>query len=346
MPTIEYAELVQFTQQVIASAGTPADAAQGIAEALVEANLRGHDSHGVLRLPWYIQAIDDGIIKADAQPFVAKRQGAIAKVDGALGWGQLGARLATQTAIEIADTHCIGAVALQNGNHIGRVGEYVERIAAAGKIGIAFCNAGPAVAPFGGHDRIMGTNPFAWAAPRGDNQPPLVLDFATSIVAEGKLRVARTKGELLPHDGMIYNAEGQPSIDPADFYEGGTLLTFGLHKGSGLSLMIEALARGLCGVDPAYTHPHGHNGTIIIAFQVSAFADEEEYFGSVERLSSQVNQLTPNPGVEKVLLPGQPELISRETRLRDGIPIPQLLWDDLVALGARWNITLNPISLA
>ncbi len=238
----------------------------------------------------------------------------------------------------------MGAVTIVNGNHIGRVGEYVETIARTGKIGIAVCNAGPAVAPFGGYERLMGTNPLAWAAPGGPGQPPLVLDFATSIVAEGKLRVARSKGETLP-DTLVFDSSGQPSYDPSAFYDGGALRTFGLHKGSGLSLMIELLARGLCGVDPTVPGEHGHNGTLILALQIPAFAPEQQFEGAADRLRAQVGALSPVAGVERVLLPGEPELISRERRLREGIPLPQSLWDELSELAARWNVAFRFIPL-
>lgn len=339
MPTITYADLLRVTQEIIEAAGTARENALGIGEALVEANLRGHDSHGVLRLPWYIQAIERGEISATALPEVIARRGATAQVDGKFGWGQLAARLATKTAIELAGEYNIGLVGIVRGQHIGRVGEYVETIANAGMIGIAFCNAGAAVAPYGGYERLLGTNPLAWAVPRGNGQPPMVLDFATSIVAEGKLRVTRSKGEMLAHDGLIYDTTGKPSIDPADFYEGGALRTFGLHKGSGLSVMIELLARGLCGVDPTLEGPNGHNGTLIIAFQIPAFAPTEQFESAVSRFQAQVDGMKPLEGVERVLMPGDPELISRENRLRDGIPLPQSLWDELSELAARYNVS-------
>src|SRR4051812_36400888 len=195
MPIVTHESLRRICRAVAEAAGTPADIALVVSESLVDANLAGHDSHGMLRLPWYINSIRQGSLRADARAFVASRRGATAIVDGALGWGQPAARLAAATAIEIATESGIGAVTIVSCNHIGRVGDYVAAIARAGKIGMAWCNAGPAVAPYGGYQRIMGTNPFAWAAPREAGQPPLVLDFATSYVAEGKLRVARAKGE-------------------------------------------------------------------------------------------------------------------------------------------------------
>jgi LDH2 family malate/lactate/ureidoglycolate dehydrogenase len=339
MPTIDHRNLRRMTQAIIEAVDTPRANAQTIADALVEANLMGHDSHGVLRLPWYIDAVRRGVILADAKPQVVARHGATAKVDGALGWGQIAAHFATQTAISLASEHGVGAVSIVNCNHIGRVGEYVGLIASAGMIGIAMCNAGPAVAPYGGYQRVMGTNPLAWATPRGPDQPPLVLDFATSIVAEGKLRVARSKGEQLP-PGLIVDAAGQPSRDPADFYAGGALQTFGLHKGSGISLMIELLGRGLCGVDPGLPGHHGHNGTLILALHIASFAPEQQFLDAATRLQAQVGGLSPAAGVDCVLLPGEPEQLSRQRRMSEGIPIPQSTWDEILALAAEWNIAV------
>jgi uncharacterized oxidoreductase len=339
MPTIDHQSLRRVTQAIIEAVGTPHADAQAIGDSLVEANLMGHDSHGVLRLPWYIDSVRRGTILPGASPRLLARHGATAQVDGALGWGQTAARFATQTAIEIAAEQGVGAVSIVNGNHIGRVGEYVEIIARAGMIGIAMCNAGPAVAPYGGYHRVMGTNPLAWAAPRGPGQTPLVLDFATSIVAEGKLRVARSKGEQLP-PGLIVDTAGRPSHDPADFYNGGALQTFGLHKGSGISVMIELLGRGLAGIDPTVPGHRGHNGTLILALHIPSFAPEQQFLDAGTRLVEQIADLPPAASFDNVLLPGEPEQHNRRRRMSEGIPIPQPIWDEIAAVAAEWNVAI------
>ena len=159
--------------------GTPPDIAQAVTESFVEANLAGHDSHGMLRLPWYVRSIREGTIHPDARAAVIRRSGATAVVDGALGWGQPAARLAAQTAVELAAESGVGAVTIVNCNHIGRLGEYVASMARAGMIGIALCNSSPVVAAYGGYRPVLGTNPLAWAAPRGGGHPPVVLDVRT-----------------------------------------------------------------------------------------------------------------------------------------------------------------------
>jgi uncharacterized oxidoreductase len=338
MPIVAHESLRRICQQVAEAVGTPTDIALAVTESLVEANLAGHDSHGVLRLPWYVQSIRRGTIRADAQPSVITRSGATAVVDGRLGWGQPAARLAAQTAIDLAAESGVGAVTIVNGNHIGRVGEYVAMIARASMIGIATCNASPVVAPYGGYRPVMGTNPFALAAPRGPGQPPLVLDFATSIVAEGKLRVARAKGEFLP-PGLIVDATGAPSHDPADFYAGGALQTFGLHKGSGLSVMIELLARGLAGVDFALPEHRGHNGTLMLALRIGSFAPEAQFVSAAERLCAQIGMSPAAAGFDAVLLPGEPELRMRELRVVEGIPLAQSTWDEIAALAAELGVS-------
>jgi LDH2 family malate/lactate/ureidoglycolate dehydrogenase len=339
MPNVDYQTLLRIIQAIVKAAGTPPAGAQAVAESLVGANLKGHDSHGVIRLSLYLDFVREGSVQPAAVPRVAARQGATAQVDGMLGWGQPAARLATQTAIELAREYGIGAVSCINTNHIGRVGEYVETIAAAGMIGIAMCNAGPAVAPYGGYQRVMGTNPFAWAAPGGTGLPPLVLDFATAGVAEGKLRVARTKGELVA-EGLVVDAAGRPSRDPADFYAGGALRTFGLHKGSGMSVLIELMARGLCNVDPTWSSNVEQNGTLIMALNTPFFAPAEQFAGAAERLRAQASGLLPAAGFEAVLLPGDPERLAAQERLEHGIPVPQPVWDEILAHAARSDVVV------
>lgn len=325
-----------LTEGLVAALGTPADLAQIVAEGLVEANLAGHDSHGVLRLPWYARQIRDGRIRPAARPELLSVSGATARVDGHLGWGPPAAWLATEAALDRARACGVGAATLLRGNHIGRVGAYVERLARAGMVGMALCNASPAVAPFGGTGRLLGTNPFAMAAP-GD--PPMVLDFATSAVAEGKLRVAVAAGQQVG-PGLLRDAAGRPTQDPRDFYAGGALETFGLHKGSGMSVMIELLARGLAGVDHTAPEPGGFNGTLILALDVGSFVPPELFVAAAERLAAQVAARPPIEGVGRVLLPGEPERLVRKQRLAEGIPLAEPIWAELCQLARELGVAV------
>lgn len=337
MPTIPAPRLRALAEELIAALGTPADLAAIVADSLVEANLAGHDSHGVLRLPWYARQVREGQVRPAERPRLLGVSGAAARVDGRLGWGAPAARLAAETAIAAARAQGAAAASIVNCNHIGRVGAYVLQIARAGMVGLALCNASRAVAPFGGHGRLMGTNPFAMAAPGGPGDEPLVLDFATSGVAEGKLRVARARGEQVA-PGLLRDAAGQATQDPAAFYAGGALETFGLHKGSGMSLMIELLARGLGGADPTLEGPRGFNGTLIMALDIAAFAPAEQFAGAAGRLAAEAHATPPLPGVARVLLPGEPERISRAARLAAGVPIPDATWAELAELAGELGL--------
>ena len=209
----------------------------------MEANVAGHDSHGVLRLPAYVEFVERGDVDPTAEPALVFERGAVARIDGRRGWGQLAGQLAAATVVRLTRAHGVGVVAVDRCGHVGRLGEYVETLAAAGFVGHALCNAEPAVAPPGTAVRALGTNPVAWAVPRAGGEPVLV-DFATAELAEGKLQVAVSRGEQLTVPAVV-DAAGRPSLDPADFYAGGALVPFGGHKGYALSVVAELLGRGL-----------------------------------------------------------------------------------------------------
>ena len=193
--------------------GAPAATARAVAASLALSNLVGHDSHGIVRLLQYSDWVKKGQIRPDAEATVASKRGAVATVDGAWGFGQPAAQMATALASQLASANGVAAVAISACNHVGRLGEYVATIADQGQMGLAFCNSGPVVAPFGGAGRVMGTNPFAWSAPLPDG--PVVLDFATAKIAEGKVKIALAEGHKVP-PGSIIDSEGRPSTDPED----------------------------------------------------------------------------------------------------------------------------------
>jgi LDH2 family malate/lactate/ureidoglycolate dehydrogenase len=248
--------------------------------------------------------------------------------------------LATRTAIDCARDHGLGAAVVHRSYHIGRVAPYVESVAREGMIGQAMANAAPAVAPFGGRSRVMGTNPMAWAVPRAVDAPPICLDVATAGVAEGKLRVARARGFPVPA-GNIVDREGRPTTEPGDFYAGGALLPFGGHKGSGFSLLAQFIGRGLAQMDPSgYDGPRGVNGPFILAIDISRFTDLERFRAEVEAQCAAVTDCLPAEGVEAVLLPGQPELAMRASRERDGVPIADSTWRELQTLARDHEVAL------
>jgi LDH2 family malate/lactate/ureidoglycolate dehydrogenase len=340
MPIFSAEALCRVAQTILQAVGTPSDIAQTVGDSLVQANLVGHDSHGVIRLEQYAQFVRQGYVLPMARPVTNMRGRANAQVDAAHGWGQPAAQLAVRTAIALATENGVGGVTIVRCGHVGRLGEYVEMIADAGLIGMALCNAGPAVAPYGGYKPLMGTNPIAWALPRGAGQPPLIVDFATAGVAEGKLRVSRAKGERVP-GGLIVDSAGRPSQDPAAFYAGGALLPFGGHKGYGMSVMIELLGGVLSGNGTsAMSGQSGSNGTLLLAFHIASFVPVEQFLEQTNGLCQQIKDSPPAEGFTEILLPGEPESRERKRRLESGIALPDQTWREIQALAAELNVTV------
>ncbi|HWN28605.1 MAG TPA: Ldh family oxidoreductase [Actinomycetospora sp.] len=330
---VEAVELERLARRVLEGVGTPAVIAAVVAGSLVGADLAGHGSHGVRRLEPYAAFVRSGQIVPDARATVETAHGATAVVDGHYGFGQPAARVAVDVAAERAAEHGTAIVAVRRCNHVGRLGEYVEALARRGLVASAFCHADPTVAPFGGRGRRLGTNPLAWAAPAGDGAPPLVLDWATSASAEGKLAVARARGEQVPPDVLV-DAAGAPSTDPQDFYDGGALLPFGGHKGYALSLMIDVVGGLLTGAGAASLPGYdGTNGTVLVAHDVARFTPLAGFTEQVEALRAELHATPPAPGSDGVLLPGEPEEAARRHHLAQGVDVPATTWaalNDLV----------------
>lgn len=338
MPTFTAEGLAQFAAGLLAAAGAPADIAEIVAGSLVEANLCGHDSHGVIQLLKYVGKIRAGVLAPAARPRIDRRQGATAVIDCQWGFGQIGARAGVDLVQELARSQGVGSVALAQANHIGRLGEYVTMLAERGFISLIATSGaaqGGAVAPYGGRERMFGTNPIAWGAPVGEDSAPIVVDIATSGVAAGKLDVAAGKGEALP-PGLLLDRDGAPTTDPGAFAAGGALLPFGGHKGYGLNLMVEILATTLAGSAPASSASYIQgNPTVITAWSVEAFVAPARFAHLVRELCQHIKQSQPAAGFDEVLLPGEPELRTAEQRRRDGIDIPATTWQALAQLAAE-----------
>lgn len=351
-------QLRAYVRQVALAIGAERDIADELAGHLVKANLSGHDSHGVLRLPQYVQQADKGGLVPNARPTVVRERGGAAVMDAHFGFGQYSTAVALDWAMERARAQGIAAVAVRHATHIGRLGEYTERASAAGMIAIVTIGtAAPGsggVVPFGGARRFLGTNPWSFGIP-ADGPTNMVYDAATSTVAEGKLRVARSKNAILA-PGLIVDKGGNPSTNPMDFYEGGALLPVGGdlagHKGYGFS-MASALIAGLAMVDddrPVMPVPSAHPdaglqrgalaGVFVIAMDPSAFGDSTEYRRLTGETLAAVKATPPAPGKDEVLVPGEPEIRSRAAREREGIPIPDAIWQDLSGVAARFGIPM------
>lgn len=332
--------LIDVVTEIFIAAGCARQEALGIARSLVDANLTGHDSHGVARVPRYIDWHRQGLLVAGQTVETISETPVMAVLDGKYGFGQTVARQAVDVGIGKCRAMGLSAIALRNAGHVGRVGEWAEMAAEAGLVSIHFVNAPQSVmvAPFGGIDRRFSTAPVAIGIARPDDDP-LVLDFATSIVAEGKVLVASQGGKPVPGDALV-TSEGELSGDPRVLYgdyapgglrsfKGGTgaIRAFGEHKGSGLAFMCEILAGSLTGTGAADDkRPRWANG--MLSFYVDPAKLDAELFlpADVARYVTYVKSARPvRPGGE-VLLPGEPERRMRRKRLAEGVPLSEETW--------------------
>lgn len=344
MHLVQATALEDVTQRIFVAAGTPEDLASHVARHLVKANLSGHDSHGVIRIPAYVQQIKSGRLVADGRPETVKERPSAAVVDGKRGFGQVAASFAMDVAMRKAGETGAGVVSVRNCNHIGRLGDYSEQAAEQGYLAIvSFGSAGAGSghsAPFGGAQRHFGTNPISLGVP-GKETAPVVVDFATTVVAEGKLQVARAKHASLP-PGCIVDKDGNPSTSPEDFYNGGMILPFGGHKGYGLSLWTALIGAGLTAEQPAADGRGG--GVVIMAIDPRAFTTEDAYTGTIDRMTDAVRDVPPAQGFGEVMLPGGPEAKSRAERSRDGVPVPADTWDAISGAARELGVPLPPLS--
>ena len=338
--SIQAEQLTRLCRDIFAAAGAPKDIASAVAASLVRTNLFGHDSHGVLRVKQYVSMIRSGMIKPSARPSVKRRFGATAMTEGGYGFGQIGARFTAELAIDLARQHGISAVTLGKNTHIGRLGEYTQLIAAAGLIGICFTSGTMFrgwVTPYGGRERVFGTNPISFAVPCGE-AGTLLLDFATAGVAHGKIVLARAKGAPAP-SGMMLDKRGRPTTDASILDDGAVLLPMGLHKGSGLALMMEIIPTLLAGHRPITSDEfHFGNPTLMMALDPRAFDEDTDFRRHVDALSQRVKSTAPAAGFDEVLLPGEPEARSYRERATNGIPLPDAVWRDLRSLAEEQNL--------
>ena len=329
-----------ISRNIFVAAGVARHVAEDVSEILVNANLAGHDSHGVLRIPAYLRSIDGGSLKPNAEPKVLAETANTLSVDGQGSFGHYTSRWSIKKAIEKAKASASCSVSILNTGHIGRLGEYAEEAARGGCISLITTGGGgrgrgPTV-PFGGAEGAFGTNPIAIGVPTGDNSP-FIVDYATSMVAEGKIQVARSKGIDLP-EGCILDKNGNPSVKPADFYDGGSLLAFGKHKGYALA-MLTCLLGGLAGTFDV--EQGSMNGIFMQAIDVSAFTPVAEYQKGVRAFLDGIKSTPPAPGFDAVLVPGDFEHQSRTQRLVDGVEIPDTICNQLQECADKLGISIG-----
>ena len=327
--------LEQAVQALFRQAGSGEQEAALVAAQLVGANLAGHDSHGVGMVPRYVEVLLAGELQLNARPRSVLQSGAITVLDAGLGLGQVAGHEAMLLAIAAARQHGLSLTGLRNSHHLGRIGHWAEQCADAGLISLHFVNviSQPMVAPFGGRDARLVTNPIAIAVPR-QGAASLVLDFATSRLAVGKVRVALNTGKQLPA-GVLLDAAGQPSNDPAALFgsPGGALLPFGEHKGSGLALMCEILGAALIGGPVMQAVPKSRqiiNNMLTIAIDPAFFDRHGALDDAITRLIDWVRASPPSNDATdgQVLVAGQPEIAARAARAQ-GVAIDAQTWQEL-----------------
>jgi uncharacterized oxidoreductase len=337
--------LERFGITIFTTLGCTEATARAVSEHLVESCLFGQEGHGLIRFYEYAKQTWEGNFDPKCEPVVIKDRACTALVDGGGGFGQVGAQLAISLAIDKAREHGMGAVGLRNVGHVGRAGAYPLSAARQGLIGMAFVNAGHLgrqIAPFGGIDGKLSTNPIAFAAPRRNGEP-ILLDITTSVVAEGKIRLAHHRGDKVP-EGWIIDSEGNPTTNPADQLGDppGAILPLGGavgYKGYGMGMMVELMGGLLSGEGCASgERVFKSNGVFFTVCDPSFFTDEETYDREIESLISHVMSSRVDPKIGEILLPGELEFRTEKKRREEGIPVDDATWDLLVEVAQKLGI--------
>ncbi|MCC3303767.1 malate/lactate/ureidoglycolate dehydrogenase [Sneathiella sp. HT1-7] len=345
---IEHDVLQDFVEKIFKAAGSEPIEAAIVADHLVLANLSGHDSHGVGMIPRYIDNIKAGALHPNEHVEQIKKDGSILVFDGRAGFGQVVAREAMAQAISVAKETGLALSALRNAHHIGRVGTYGEQCADAGLVSIHFVNVTGhrgLVAPHRGADARYGTNPICVSLPDTAEEPRIILDFATSKVALGKIRVAHNSGKKL-EEGLLIDKDGNATTDPGVMFsdEVGSLLPLAEHKGYGLALMCELLTGAIGG--GGTIQPKNVRDTRIINNMLSIIIDptrltDTDYIASeMKAMCDYVRDSPPRAGYDNVIVPGDPEREQREQRRAEGIDIDEETWRQITEAAASHNVTL------
>jgi hydroxycarboxylate dehydrogenase B len=336
--------LTELGIEIFTKQGASLERATFLVETLVEANLTGHDSHGVHYYTRYSDRIKEGYIKVDADPEIVKETRGTAYIDGKWAFGQITAKKLVETAVEKAKENMVAAVGAFNCNHIGRIGYYTDWAAKQGIISTFYVNVGhPIVSVHNGLGKTFGTNPYSASVPTGGDTPFLV-DYATSVVAAGKLSVASAKGAKIP-EHWTRDKYGRVNDDPNVLQQGGWLLPFGEYKGYGLQMVSELLGAVLTGsrIGPSGDdEPPSPNGVFMMAVNPEAFIGLNEFMTNTDSLLEKVKNL-PAMGGERVMVPGMPEAETKECRLREGIEIPDTTWSGILTLCGEIGVDVDAI---
>jgi LDH2 family malate/lactate/ureidoglycolate dehydrogenase len=338
--------LIEACVQILEKVGVPRGQAEMIAQVVVEGDLRGVESHGVLRLPAYVHRVQAGLMTATTALEVVQKRGATVLLDAQGGFGKVAGIRAMNHAIERARKHGVGLAAVRNANHFG-MGAYYTTMALRHKmIGMTATNAAPGMAAWGGTAAVFGTNPICVAIPTGQDVD-IVLDMASSVVARGKIRSSAARGDRIPL-GWALDADGCPTEDPEAALKG-TLLPIGGPKGYALALVVDVLTGALTGSDYSVHLSSVHDlssrasvGFVMQAMDITAFAEWSEYEKDVQSLIGEIRNSPRAPGVDRIYLPGEIEWLTRCERVQSGIPVRVELLEQIRRLasdvgGARWS---------
>ena len=345
MPIIPQDILSKLSFNILAATGIPTDDALVISEHLVDSNLKGHDSHGVWRIPKYIQNIRNGYVKWDDRK-ITRENPVLLTIDGRGANGVVALTQTVKLALKKASLSTICIAGLHNVTHMGRLGDFPSRIAQQGMVGMVWTNTGSIfLAPFGSADRRLRPNPIAFAVPRR-GRSPFMLDMTLSVVAGGKVEQKRVRKEPIPEGWLInqhgcYVTEGEKYDDP----DVGMLPLGGLqfgHKGHGLAMMMDMIV-GPLSLAGCTTMGKGGDGALVFAIDIKSFTDLETYLDEVERFVEWVNSARPLPGFERLYAPGEIEEETHRLRSETGIEIPSPTWTEIAKEAKALGVTMPQI---
>ena len=342
--------LTDFGTDVLVSLGVPEDDARLVSDSLVTADLWGHPSHGMLRLPWYVARLRSGVMEAVTREELVVDAGAVAVMDGRDGVGQVVTDRACREAVERAEAHGIGVVAVRNSNHFGTAAYWTRRMAQAGCVGILTTNGSPAMAPWGGTVKTVGANPWSVATPGGSN-PPVVLDIANTGVARGKIYAAAERGEQIPAT-WAFDADGGPTTDPHVAVHG-LLAPMGGHKGYGISFMMDILSGVLTGsgfatdvVGPYVPDQRSGCGRLVLALKVDTVLPDGTFGARIDDLIDTTKAVPRATGVDEIFYPGEIEARAEAAGRASGVRLPDKTVADLRDLGSSCDVAFDDSMLA
>ncbi len=336
MPNVSAKELTALCLNVFQKYNIPSDEAEVVTRSMVDANLVGHDSHGVIHLPKYVREIETELIQPNAPIETVHESASIAVLDGNWGFGPVIASRAVDMAIQKAKQTDVSSVAVSRCNEVGRLGGYACLAADAEMIALLMVNdhgGGTCVAPHGGVEGRLSTNPIACAVPI-EGKDPIILDMSTSVVASGKIRVKQNRNEALP-DGWLINSDGEPTTNPNDFYETtpAAILPFGgiaAHKGFGLSVIVDILAGALTGAGCSRSDDaRVGNGLFVHVMNVASFREFPGFSAEIERFINYIKSAKRAAGVDEILMPGERGWDEQRKREQEGIPIDDETWQQI-----------------